>query len=471
MRFVVIVAFAAAVLAGCGSSSDPASSDAASAVPASAAAYVSIQSDLDSAQWQQVEELLDRFPDGERAIQRLHGDVATGVSYERDLEPALGPTVELVWLDFANDGQNVVGLTQPDDEDKLRALARKGDEYVVVEEVGGWSVVARSEALIDRYRQALDDGSIGDDTAFERTSEALPDESLATVYVDGERATNALEAVVRDRGGSTGALESAGRLEAGAAALEAEGTGFRLTAFIRAHGVAPELTDVGTLLKEVPAGAFLAVNFHGTRETTDGLVPEQLGPLGEEFGPALRTLGSLFQGEGVFYARPSPLRPEFTLLLAPPNPLAVKAELDLLISTLPGLRDVERRHETVDGVDATILNVRDDFVIAYAAWDDRLALTTSLGGIRALREPGDRLVDEDRYRDAVAAAGVTDDEHVVAYADLQRALPLFEQLVSSTAPVPVVPTESGNLRPLQSLVASVRGEGDDTTFRLFVEIQ
>jgi hypothetical protein len=471
MRFVALIAFAAVVLAGCGAASEPASSEAASAVPANAVAYVSLQSDLDSAQWKQVEELLERFPDGDGALQRLYGDFSAGISYERDIDPALGPTVELVWLDFANEGENVVALTQPDDVDTLRELVRKAERPVTVGEVEGWSVVARDEAMIDRYRQALDDGSIAEDAAFQRTSEALPGEPLAKVYVDGEAATRALEAAVRDRGGSTGALASAGRLEAGAAALEAENKGFRLTAIVRAHGAAPELTDVGTLLKEVPAGAFLAVNFHGSQATTDGLLPEQLGPLGEEFGSALRTLGSLFHGEGVFYARPSTPRPELTLLLAPPNPVATKVELDLLMTALPGLRDVDRRHVTVDGVDATILNVRDDLVIAYAAWADRLAVTTSPGGIRALREPGDLLVDDDRYRDAVDAAGVTDAEHVVAYADLQRTLPLFDELVSATAPVPVVPNESGSLRPLRSLVASVRSEGDDTTFRLFGQIE
>src|SRR5215210_8798701 len=95
-----------AALAGCGGSEETTAASAADAVPAAAAAYLSVQSDLDSAQWDQVEELLGRFPDGDRALGRLHGDLGDGVNYERDLEPALGPTVELVWLDFQNDGEN-----------------------------------------------------------------------------------------------------------------------------------------------------------------------------------------------------------------------------------------------------------------------------------------------------------------------------------------------------------------------------
>src|SRR5215210_3809670 len=243
MRFLAVIAFAAAALfAGCGGSSEPASSEAASAVPASAAAYVSIQSDLESAQWKQVEELLGRFPDGDKATETLHGQLAPGVEYDRDVEPALGPTVELVWLDFQNDGEDVVALTQPDDEDKLRELARKSEEPLVVDEVEGWSAVARSQAMIDRYRDALDAGKLADDDRYDETTSELPTGALAQVYVDGVRTTDALRSALEERGADTGALDSGGRLEAGAAALEAADDGFRLTALFRTHGVPKEVT-------------------------------------------------------------------------------------------------------------------------------------------------------------------------------------------------------------------------------------
>src|SRR5215211_3982627 len=116
---VSVAVAAAAMSVACGGSEQPATGGPA-VVPADAAVYVSAQSDLDSAQWKQVEKLVLRFPDGPGAVERLHGDLRNGVDYEDDLEPALGPTVELVWLDFRNDGEDVVALTQPDDEGKLR---------------------------------------------------------------------------------------------------------------------------------------------------------------------------------------------------------------------------------------------------------------------------------------------------------------------------------------------------------------
>src|SRR5215210_4200407 len=122
-----------AALVGCGGSEDAATSSAAEAVPASALVYLDVQSDLDSAEWNQVEELLDRFPDGDQALPGLRAGLASkGLDWERDVEPALGPTVELVWLDLDDGGENVVALTQTDDEDKLRALARTVGRPAVV---------------------------------------------------------------------------------------------------------------------------------------------------------------------------------------------------------------------------------------------------------------------------------------------------------------------------------------------------
>src|SRR5215210_1788757 len=235
------VSVAAALSVACGGSEQPATGGPA-VVPADAALYVSVQSDLDSAQWKQVEELVERFPDGAAAVDRLHGDVGDGVNYDDDVDPALGPTVELVWLDFRNDGEDVVALTQPDDEGKLRELARKSEEPLVVDEVEGWSAVARSQAMIDRYRDALDAGKLADDDRYDETTSELPTGALAQVYVDGVRTTDALRSALEERGADTGALDSGGRLEAGAAALEAADDGFRLTALFRTHGVPKEVT-------------------------------------------------------------------------------------------------------------------------------------------------------------------------------------------------------------------------------------
>ena len=66
-----------------------------------------------------------------------------GLDYEKDVEPALGPELDLVWLDFANDGENVVALMQPDDPEAFqrvvaRATRRTRPTSSLYEEVDGW---------------------------------------------------------------------------------------------------------------------------------------------------------------------------------------------------------------------------------------------------------------------------------------------------------------------------------------------
>ena len=64
VRFLQIAALIALALAlsGCGAKDRGATASGAEIVPANAPAFVSIDSDLSSDQWQQVDELLRKFP-------------------------------------------------------------------------------------------------------------------------------------------------------------------------------------------------------------------------------------------------------------------------------------------------------------------------------------------------------------------------------------------------------------------------
>jgi hypothetical protein len=457
-----------AVAAGCGGTETSEPSAAAEAVPASAAAYLSFDADLGSGQWKQVESLVERFPDGGRVLPMIRSQFEEeGVDFEHEVEPAVGPTVELVWLDFRTD--DFVALTQPDDDEKLRELARKADEPLFVAQIAGWSALAESDALLDRFRAELQDGSLADDADFRAAQSELPGETLASVYVDGERATSALRDALADAGRPTAQLDVFGRLVAGAAAIEAADDGFRLTGYVRSEGAPPELTDVGALFGEVPADAFFAVNFRGP-QLDAGDVPSspELDELERQLGLSLSELASLFEGEGVLYVRSlAGILPELTLLLEPPDADVAKSRLDTLTAKLPG----ERTQETIDGIVATTVQFG-RFTLVYAAFDGRLVLTTLPSGISALRGGGDKLVDEERYRSAVDAAGIGDDEDVVLYADLEKVVALLEQLGGAgTDQSRISPEVDRNLQPLRALVASLGANGDETTFKLFLEIE
>src|ERR1051325_3509819 len=126
---------------------------AAKVVPASAPALISIRTDFNSQQFKNALVLLRKFPGAFPALRRA--SVENGnVDFERDVKPALGPEFDVVWLDFKNGGGNVVGLTQPKDKAKFKALANKGPDKSATGEVNGWSVVADSQSKIDAFRRA-----------------------------------------------------------------------------------------------------------------------------------------------------------------------------------------------------------------------------------------------------------------------------------------------------------------------------
>jgi hypothetical protein len=103
-------------LAGCGS--DPPSGPAGAAIaPASSELFLTLDTSFDSDQWSTARELLDKFPDGDRAVAYFLDELGSErIDFESDVEPALGPETDVVGLDLFADEALVVGLTQPDDK-------------------------------------------------------------------------------------------------------------------------------------------------------------------------------------------------------------------------------------------------------------------------------------------------------------------------------------------------------------------
>ncbi len=70
-------------------------------LPADTVVYAAIDSDLDSDQWQQVDELLQKFPGRERLISEIRKGLSSeGVSFDDDIEPALGEALYFALLDI-----------------------------------------------------------------------------------------------------------------------------------------------------------------------------------------------------------------------------------------------------------------------------------------------------------------------------------------------------------------------------------
>ena len=478
-RLLSLLAMLVLVLAagGCGGGDESdLGESAASIAPANAAAYLSINTDLDSDEWNELNRLLDRFPGKDRLVAALRDSLREeGVELD-DLRAAAGSTVELVALGFEDADTDLVGLAQPSDEQKLRELLESGDEQLVLREIEGWTAFAESEAALDRFEQARGSESLADRDAFDQLMSKLPEQALAKVWLDTGRASEALAGFA---GGGTGPLPmSAGTPVALAAALEAEEDGARLVAHFLNEDVGFEGADYGDLAEEVPADAFAFVNSHGQ----DGRLKltEQFRnlPAGAGFdledverllGVTLEDVSTLFNQEIVLWVRPGAIFPEVTLVLEVEDEEQARRTVDKLVDSAGEFLDAEALPRTVGGVPATELDLG-DFSILYATLDGRLVLTSQASGIEALTEDGDRLVDEDRYKDSVEAAGVPDDENVAAWIDLQQTFGLVETL-AQLGDEPLPPDVRANIEPLRAVVVSVSSSFEEGSMRLFLHVR
>jgi hypothetical protein len=479
--FLSLLVLALVLAAGCGGdgggSAATGTESAATIVPATAALYVSIDTDFDSDQWDRLNGVLDRFPGKQRLTEMIRQQLSQeNVDFERDVKPALGPTVEIVLLDFENEGRNAVGLTKPEDEGKLRELLENADaDDVVLREIDGWTAVAENDAVLDRLEQAADDDSLADSQQFSNAMEQLPEEALAKVWVDYERATEAMSEL--PSGNPLVIPERFGRFVSASFAMEAEEDGVRFAGFTRVEGAQYDVPDVGALLDQVPADAYAFFNFHGfdgqlrltdfMRDTPE--IQPLLGQAEQFLGVTLDDLSTLFNHEGILYVRPGTLIPEITLVLEVADEQKAVSTVDRLAQRATGLGATPPRSRSIGDVQAKELSFG-QFSLLYAAFDGRLVLTTQADGIAQLDGGGDKLVEGDRYQDALEAAGVEDDEDVTLYFDLQKTVDIAEQL-AQLADEPLPSEVRENLEPLRSMIASTKIGKEDSTYRLFVEVE
>jgi len=207
MRALLVAALSLVVLvvAGCGgggatgvASGATLGTDAARLVPPDATAFVSIDTNLDSAQWQRVDDLTKVFPARAKLLDRLRAELQQrGLTWKDDVAPALGDELDVALL---GKGDNVeyVAYAKPDDVAKLRTLADKlseGDEKYTVEQIGGWSVVADSRELFDEVRGAQSGRSLADVSAFDDAWSSVSGDALARLYADGGVVTATLHAL------------------------------------------------------------------------------------------------------------------------------------------------------------------------------------------------------------------------------------------------------------------------------------
>jgi hypothetical protein len=370
--------------AGCGSTaatSGGSGQDAAALVPPDAVAFVHVDGNLDSDQWQVVEDLTG-------GLTLLRNEFS-------DVQPAIGDELDLALLGVEAGNPEAIALARPDDEAKLRSLAAKldrGDDHYTVERVGEWSVVADSSEAFEAVRRAESGRSLADVAEFQTAMSALEGGALATAYADGQG--------LQQLPGKLGALvRVVGSPRWVAARLGADGNALRLHVEAEAVDPAPAVFRP-RLLRDVPSGALLAVAFKDAqlllkRLAAEALLPEEL----RDLAPALR-------GEGVLYVTQGVLLPTPVLEIESPNPAAATRALRRVASRL-----------TAKTGNLLALHV--------LTRGNRLFLTNAPGPPSVT---GGRLVDDQMFKDALAAADAPGEVTWLVYADIHRLVPIVQTL-------------------------------------------
>ena len=485
LRIFIALLLSVLPIVGCGSStaSGPAG---ASVAPASSELFLTVDTSFESDQWQGVLKLLSKFPDGDKGLDFLFKELSDqGIDFERDVRPALGPETDIVGLDLSGERQ-FVGLTKPEDAQKLKDLLAKSDEPVVTREIEGWTAFADSEATLDRFQQERTEGTLAGSADFNDAFREVGDPALARLYLNGAALQESLQSEESLPPGALATLLPGGKVPSIALSVEADENGVRL------QGAAKLAGDHGGLVAEpfkaelpsrVPAGAVVYMGFNDLESQLSALkeflaqvrpdFDRDLARVEAELGLSLEAdVFPLFSGESALYIRPGLLIPEVTLVTQVDDENMALGTMEKLISELRtrvGLVEPSEKVE-IAGVPVVESRVKGAPVsIYYAAFDGQLVVTTSRDGIAALREDDNRLADDPDFRDALEAADVPDETTGFAYVNLKDAVANllgFAEMGGATLP----PELRANLEPLQHLVFYGSKDGRTLKFAGFLAV-
>jgi hypothetical protein len=482
-----LLAAIAVAVAGCGGGNAGTNATGASLVRSNVLAFLSVNSDLQSSQWRQVANLVGKFPTGNRLLTQVQAAGSSqGVTYKKDIAPALGPEVDFVVSSVATSGAtpssaSFVVMTKPKDEGKLKNLLAKAaltGTKIVSKKVNGWYVISTNQANID---QALNKSgkSLDSEGSFSRAIKALPKNALIKTYVSGKGLTN----IVKSAASSTSGLGASGagalgNLDFLGLAFSAEKNGFRLVGVAKggtASAVSSSSTYTSKLVSQIPSGALAVLSARGgknlTKQFTKALQNPSIGPqlqqLQTVIGVTPQQLVSLLENEIAFYVRPSgKTLPEFSLLLEEPNGAQALSTVNTLMTKVATL--THKPLTSAPGGGKTLKLGK--YSLTFGGFDSRIILSTALSAVADAQAGGSKLSDDPTFKSAKAAAGVPDKTGGFLYVNLKDGIPLLEAYQASRGKTVSASTQA-NLKPLQSLFAYASSSGGVGKFTLFLEIR
>lgn len=483
---VALVTGLAVVTAGCGGGGDGASSAAgADVAPASVPVFISVNTDFEGDQITTFKTLLDKFPGSDGLLRMALAELEQeDVDFEQDVKPALGAELDIVLLDLGQGGEapdpEAVALLQPDDPAKLDALLEKDTDGtpIVKEEVDGWTVLAESQASIDRFKEMRSSGTLADSGRFADAMEGLPDDALARAYVNADAIVKSYQA--------TGAPLSAQAFDqlfpngvpSVGGTVSAEEGGLRL----QATGKTTQPTDMfeASLPGELPAGAIAYVGFNnlakGVREglksagEANDQFDQQLGQIELALGLSLdRDVLPLFEQEGAIAVYPAASGsgvPAIQLVMVVDDPDQAIQTIDKLLARAAQFSPGIPTPESIDigGVKAKAVEYQGTTII-YAGFDGKLVITNAADTIEAMQASGERLADDQTYSTAQENADVPGETNGIFYVNLNSAFELVEAQEEQP------PQVQENVEPLDSFLLYSTADDGRVTVSGFLAIE
>jgi hypothetical protein len=478
MRLLCATALAttAVAAAGCGGGGGGgAVPEGGSVAPASAIAFISVNTNFSSDQWQKVTKLAAHFPGTPQLIAQFEKE--TGLNFSRDVRPALGPEVDLVWVDARNDGNDVVGLTKPDSKAKLEQVLEKsrskGEPKAVTMQVGDWVAFADSRPTLDKFKAASSGDKLADDKGFKQALEKLDPDSSVRAWIKGDFVQSALDGSLASSGAPPRLTHDLGDLHAVSGEAKAEDNG----ASVELDGLIDPTPDPATFSPSLPAafpGSPLVyvsmTRLDAPLRTALRLVAKSVPNFETQLSQAEGVLGltlqndvyPLLKGESALAVYPgTPQLPDilFVQKVADENKADSVLRKVGAIAQLSGsvrVGTVQLRGTTVQELTITSAGV----TIYDGVAGGKLFVTNakSLAG-QAVSGPRKPLGDDELFRTARDAAGMPDKVAAFAYGDLEHGLPVilrFAQQNGNTIP----PEAFANVKPFTGALVYLVKDGD-----------
>ncbi|MDX6593373.1 MAG: hypothetical protein QOJ13_2569 [Gaiellales bacterium] len=384
--FITVLAVTAALVTGCGSStqSSASSASAAEAIPAGALAYADVNLDRDSDAWKQLTDVGARFPGWQRVTDKLVKELDSGESgstFSKDIEPWLGDRAAIALTGISSDGPSFVVYVASTDDDAAKQTEER-DKTVTADgsykgytqfkdedgrvAVGNGAVLfandeATLHAAIDAREGDVD--SLADDATFSAALEALPAGSLVRGWANAPKLAQLTSlASLAELGDSVDAgqiqqiAKGLDKLDSASFALWATDGGYHATFRTKAKaggdgGILDGVTFSSGLTDLVPSDAFGYLAFKATdKQIGDRLdATPALNAFERQTGISIQNdLVPMFTGESLLYAGPGlPFRG--ALMLNPSDPKAAKAGLTRFVGALAKLNKDIRIIDLPDG--------------------------------------------------------------------------------------------------------------------------